>query len=272
MSDTLPEPGRRLRACLLLFLPLALGGCEYGRHLVAATHSTAAFTACTPDPRILCEPGSEALARRIAALVPEALAIVERQQFSPFPTPVRITVYASRASFARYSAAGEGAAGVATRGGVHISPLILSHPDGPARIVAHELSHLNLALRLGAWRMVRLPGWFMEGLAVRVSGGGAGTTYEPNVRYAIRHGRHFEPIAVQPWWRPFQKPPQAMSWPVYYSQTGMFVDFMHDTDPAAFGKMLAALGRREAFADAVSASYDRPLAALWQEFLASLGA
>jgi hypothetical protein len=67
-------------------------------------------------------------------------------------------------------------------------------------------------------------------------------------------------------------PPQAMSWPVYYSQTGMFVGFMHDTDPAAFGKMLAALGRREAFADAVSASYGRPLAALWQEFLASLGA
>lgn len=79
-------------------------------------------------------------------------------------------------------------------------------------------------------------------------------------------------IEVQPWWRPFQTPPKAMTWPVYYSQTGMFVSFMHDTDPAAFGKMLAALGRRKAFADAVSASYGRPRAALWREFVASLGA
>lgn len=273
MPDAPLQPRtRRLRACLALVLPLLLGGCEYGRYLVAMTHSTAAFTACTPDPRILCEPGAQTLAGRIAPLVPAALATVERRQFPSFAGPVRIVVYASRDSFARYGGVSPTAAGVATRGAVHISPVILQHPDGPGPIVAHELSHLNLALQLGSWRMARLPGWFMEGLAVWVSGGGGGAVYEPNVRHAIRHGKHFEPIAAQPWWRPFQPPPAGMSWAAYYSQTRMFVAFMHDADPPAFGKMLAALGRREAFADAVATSYGRPLATLWQEFLASLAA
>ena len=261
-----------LRACAVLALPLLLGGCEYGRHVVAMTRSTSAFTACTPEPRILCEPGAQALAARIAPLVPAAMATIERKQFPTFAAPVQIYVYTSPESFSRYSAASASAAGVATRGAVHISPLILTQPDGPAGIVAHELSHLNMALQLGPWRMVRLPGWFSEGLATWASSGGAGNVYEPNVRHAIRHGKHFEPIALQPWWRPFQEPPQHMSWPAYYSQTRMFVSFMHDADPAAFRNLLEALGRRETFAEAVGASYGRPLAALWQEFVASLAA
>lgn len=260
------------RNCAVLVLPLLLAGCEYGRHVVAITHSTSAFHACTPDPRILCEPGAEALGARIAPLVPQAMATIERKQFPSFAAPVRIYVYASRESFSRYSTAGTGAAGMATRGAVHLSPVILAHPDGPAGIMAHELSHLNMALQLGPWRMVRLPGWFSEGLATWASGGGAGNVHEPNVRIAIRHGKHFDPLELQPWWRSFPKPPQHMSWPAYYSQTRMFVSFMHDADPEAFRKMLAALGRREAFAAAVASSYGRSLAVLWQEFLASLAA
>lgn len=265
-----PTAARRLRAGPILLLSLLLGGCEYGQHLVAMTRSTSDFSTCTPDPRILCEPGAQALAARIAPLLPQALATIERKQFPSFAAPVRIQVYASPDSFARYSAASASAAGVATRGAVHISPLILSHPDGPADIVAHELSHLNLAQQLGPWRMVRLPGWFSEGLATWASGGGAAGVYEPNVRHAIRHGRHFEPIEVQPWWRPFQKPPANMRWPAYYSQTGMFVRFMHERDPQAFRRLLDRLGERVPFAEAVTAAYGRPLADLWQAFLASL--
>ncbi|WP_288381777.1 hypothetical protein [uncultured Massilia sp.] len=258
-----------MRACTILVLSLLLGGCDHGRHFVAMTRSTATFTACTPDPRILCEPNAEKLAAQIAPLVPPALAIIESKHFAHFAGPVRIQVYASPESFSRYSGASTGAAGMVTRGAVHISPAILAHPDGPAEIVAHELSHLNRALQLGPWRMVRLPGWFSEGLATWASGGG-GPAYEPNIRHAIRNARHFEPIDLQPWWRPFQQPPERMSWPVYYNQTRMFVRFMHDRDPAAFRKMLDALGRRDTFADAVGTWYGQPLADLWQAFLASL--
>lgn len=262
----------RLRICAALVLPLVLGGCEYGSHLVAMTRSTSAFTACTPDPRILCEPGAQKLAARIAPLVPQAMATILGKQFPAFDEPVRIRVYASPESFSRFSGAGAGVAGIAIRGAVHISPMILRHPDGLAKIVAHELSHLNMALRLGRWRMVRLPGWFSEGLATWASGGGGGPAYAPNIRHAIRNGRHFEPIALQPWWRPFQKPPEHMSWTVYYNQTRMFVAFMHDRDPQAFRRLLDRLGAREPFGEALAAAYGRPLEDMWREFVASLPA
>ncbi len=262
----------KLRICAALVLPLLLGGCEYGSHLVAMTRSTSAFTVCTPDPRILCEPGAQALAASIAPLVPDAMAMIESKQFTAFDEPVRIRVYASPESFSRFSGASADAAGIATRGAVHISPTILRHPDGLAPIVAHELSHLNMALRLGRWSMVRLPGWFSEGLATWASGGGGGPAYEPNIRHALRNGRHFEPIGLQPWWRPFQKPPAHMSWTVYYSQTRMFVTFMHDRDPQAFRRLLDRLGARQPFAEALAAAYGRPLDALWKEFLAGLSA
>jgi hypothetical protein len=254
----------------VLALSLLLGGCDYGRHLVAMTRSTAAFTACTSDPRILCEPGAAKLAATIAPLVPPAMAAIAARQFPTFAAPVRIYVYASPEGFSRHSGAGTAAAGMATRDAVHISPAILRHPDGPAGIVAHELSHLNMALQLGAWRMVRLPGWFSEGLATWASGGGGGPAYEPNLRHAIRNGRHFEPIDLQPWWRPFQTPPAHMSWPVYYNQTRMFVTFMHDRDPAAFRGLMDRLGERMPFSRAVAEAYGRPLSALWREFIASL--
>ncbi|MEW6759276.1 MAG: hypothetical protein AB1437_00510 [Pseudomonadota bacterium] len=94
----------KLRICAALVLPLLLGGCEYGSHLVAMTRSTSAFTVCTPDPRILCEPGAEALAARIAPLVPEAMATIQGKQFPAFDEPVRIRVYTSPESFSRSAA------------------------------------------------------------------------------------------------------------------------------------------------------------------------
>lgn len=270
MSDK--PASRTLRVCAALVLPVLLGGCEYGQQLVAMTRSTAAFTACTPDPRILCEPGSEALAARIAPLVPQGLATIAGKQLPSFPKPVRLYVYASRESYARHGGVSPESVGAMTGGAVHISPLVPRHPDGPARIVAHELSHLNMSMQLGGWGMVRLPGWFSEGLATWASGGGTGPTYEPNVRHVIRLGKHFEPIEVQPWWRPFQDAPKGLTRAAYYSQARMFVGFMHDRDPQAFRRMLERMGAREPFADALAAAYGRPLAVLWREFVASISA
>ena len=134
-----PAPSR-LRACAVLVLSSLMGGCEYGQQLVAMTRSTSAFTACTPDPRILCEPGSEALAARIAPLVPQGLAIIAVKQFPSFPKPVRLYVYASRESYARHGGVSPESVGSMTRGVVHISPLVLGHPDGPAKAFQTHLT------------------------------------------------------------------------------------------------------------------------------------
>lgn len=263
---------QRAHTCLVLGLALALGGCHIGRGVVAMAHSTSAFTACTPDPRIACEPGSEALAAQVAAQLPAALATIEKAQYSRFVAPVRVQTYASAESFSRHSSAGPGAAGVVIFGVAHLSPVALRHPDGVGKILAHEMSHLHLAQQLGTLSMARLPAWFSEGLATWASSGaGRGNAYEPNVLVGIRHGRHFEPVDAQSFWRPYLVLPERMAFSTYYSQARLFVAFMHDRDPGAFRQLLASLGRRDSFASAVQAAYGRPVAALWQEFLASIG-
>ena len=261
-----------LRACLALVLALGLGGCHLGGPLLAMTQSTARFTTCTPDARILCEPGSEALAARIAAELPAALGSIEKAQFARFAAPVRVLTYASADSFSTHSSASPGAAGVVIFGAAHISPVALRHADGVAKILAHELSHLQLAQQLGALSMSCLPAWFSEGLATWASNGGAaGQAYEPNVLVGIRHGQHFEPVEAQSLWKPYLVLPRRMAFPTYYSQTRLFVAFMHERDPDAFRVLLARLGRRDSFGDAVRAAYGRPVAGLWQEFVASIG-
>lgn len=263
---------KQCRAGLMLALALGLGGCHVGRGIVARMQPTSAFVACTPDPRILCEPGSEALAARVAAALPVAQASIEQAQFARFPDPVRIHTYASRASFSRHSSAGPAAAGVVTFGIAHISPVALALPEGVQAILTHELSHLHLAQQLGSLSMSRLPAWFSEGLATWASsGGGGGNAHEPNVIVGLRHGKHFDPVEAQSLWKPYLVLPERMAFSTYYSQTRLFVAFLHDADPAAFRQLLDRLGRREPFAGALHAAYGRPLAALWREFLASLG-
>ena len=259
------------RLVLVLVFALGLGGCHIGRPLIAMTQSTSSFSACTADARILCEPGSEVLAARVAQALPAAVPTIEKAQFSRFAAPVRIHTYAGPESFSTHSSASPGAAGVVIFGVAHISPVALRHPDGLEKIVTHELSHLNLAQQLGALSMARLPAWFSEGLATWASdGGGRAQAYEPNVLVGIRHGQHFEPVESQSLWKPYLVLPKRMAFSTYYSQTRLFVAFMHERDPDAFRALLGKLGRRDGFGDAVRSSYGRPVAALWQEFMASI--
>ncbi len=58
-----------------------------------------------------------------------------------------------------------------------------------AKILAHELSHAHLQECLGALRSFQVPSWFVEGLAVLVSDGGA-ERVSAAARAAIRAGAH----------------------------------------------------------------------------------
>jgi hypothetical protein len=46
----------------------------------------------------------------------------------------------------------------------------------------------------------------------------------------------------------------------------MFVTFLHDTDPAGFGRMMDAILDDRSFAEAVTTGYGTDLQALWLRF------
>ena len=256
---------------IVVTLSLSLSGCTMTRAASAWMQSNAAFVRCTPDPRILCEPGSESLAASIAPLLPSAIPRVEKSQYSRVTAPIIIQTYATRESFSKHSGSPGYAEGTVSLGVLHLSPKLLTTPQRTKGILTHELSHLNLLLQMGSLRLSQVPSWFTEGLATYVSdGGGAETATTANAHYALLHAQHFEPDASQWFLSPKNASSYGLAPHMFYRQSSLLVAYMHNSDPVAFEKMLKLVAANTAFADAVKASYHKQLSAMWNDFLCGL--
>ena len=268
--STLPHR-RALKAAIWIAVPLALGGCHAARGIAATLQSTAKFTQCTPDARILCEPGAEAFGRSIAPLLPAAIATVERAHCGRFAAPIRIQVYASRDSFARHAGTGSAAQASTMPGVVHLSPRLAATPERQATILAHELSHLHLFQQVGGMAAMQLPNWFMEGWPTFVSnGGGADGVPTERAVFALVHGRHFTPEDSGSLLFPKYADDYKLAPEMYYRQASLMVAYMHRRDPAAFQHMIRGVEAGTPFAASVRKAYGQPLAALWRDFQSEL--
>lgn len=267
---------RALAACGLALLALggALAASPVGRMTYygarAWLSSKAHFTQCTPDPRIWCEPGAEALAAALALDLPSAVARNEAAFGAAFAGAVRVNVYASDDSFSRHGAVAPRAAGVAVLGEVHIAAKLAHWPrPRAAAILTHELAHLHLIQRIGAMGIAKLPNWFWEGLPTHISGGGgAGAVTREQALFAYAHGRHLVPEDAGSLVAPKQAESYRLEPAMYYRQASLLVAWMERKDAAAFQHLLAAVGRGEAFAPALVQAYGCPLTTLWAEFQA----
>ncbi|MBC7604238.1 MAG: hypothetical protein H7255_16465 [Ramlibacter sp.] len=249
-------------------MALVLSGCTVARVANAWAQSKSEFVQCTSDPRIMCEPGSETLARSIVHLLPPAIVSVEKAQFCSFTQPIEIYTYASRESFSAHSGAPVDATGAVSLSRLNLSPKLLSMPERTEGTLTHELSHLNLQLRMGSLAWARLPSWFHEGLATLVSnGGGAETVSTDAAADALNHARRFEPEGSA--WIIFPK--SAASYDLtphmYYRQASMFVGFMQKSDPDAFTKMLMAIQEKVSFSHAIQSTYREDVSSIWLRFL-----
>jgi hypothetical protein len=230
----------------------------------------ARYANCTPEPRIYCEPGSEAQARAFAAVLPAALSRVEQAQGRPFPEPFRIYTYSSMDSYVRYSG-GMGGVAKMSFGEVHLSPRMRGDTADGAAILTHELAHVHLLQHAGSLAMMRLPNWFMEGWPTFVSGGGGtgGASASQAVALLLR-GLHFDAVDEAPSLLSRQDLPRGLRPGMYYRQAALMVDYMRRRDPAAFSRLTAAIYARKRFGPAVHDAYGQPLAVLWQDFRADL--
>lgn len=245
---------------------------QSGRILLAWVQPTSDFVQCTADPRIWCEPGAEQFARTIAPLMDQAVGVVERAHYGSFAQPVRVQVYNSRESFARHSAVHPISYGASGFGAVHLSPRLAQDPPAwlPA-ILTHELSHLHLQQQAGILAVARLPNWFMEGWPTTVSSGGpTERVSREQVVFALVHGRHFEAEAEGSLFFPRRANEFKLSWPMYYRQSAMMVDYMKQRDGVAFERLIKDVAAGKAFGASVQTAYGQPLSVLWQDFRADL--
>jgi len=229
------------------------------------------------DHRVHYETGGSEYARTVAGLLPAALARVEAVHGRPFRHPVTVGVYITPEAFVAANGMGDPrSVGMTFLGRVMLSPALFSRQRQrlPA-LLTHELSHAHLGSwisQLGVWR---LPQWFKEGLAVMVSGGGgAEGVSESQARDAIRRGDHVAlatsnsllNLGVIRYAQSPEIPDTSFRTLMAYRQAGMFVTFLHDTDPAGFARMLNAILDDRSFAEAVATGYGTDLQALWLRF------
>lgn len=263
---------RYLAFALLGAVAFVLSSCHLVRAVGAWAQPKTGFYSCTTDPRIICEPGSEALARAVAPFLATALDDVERAQFAPFAQRVTVYTYASRESYVAHTGQSRESAGSVFLKAVHLSPKLLEQEPGRLpRILTHELSHLHLARDTSALAWSRVPGWFSEGLAVYVSnGGGAENVSAESARAAIDHGKHFVPEATQSWFGPKHAASYGLEPHMYYRQAALFVGYLRETNPAAFERLIKSIATGTRFDESVRTAYREPLDHLWAGFLVQI--
>jgi hypothetical protein len=249
------------------------------RHIASGWWNSPEGLAALPEnPQVHYEDGASEQARTVAMLLPTAIARVEAIHGRRFAYPVTVGVYASPEAFAAANGTGfAGSVGVTFFGRVMLSPVLFStqHQRMPA-ILTHELSHAQVRSWISELTYVRLPHWFKEGLAVMVSeGGGAEGVSELQARDAIRRGDHIAiesagsllNLTVVKFEQPPEIPDTSFRMLMAYRQAGLFVTFLHDTNPAGFARMMNAVLDGHPLAEAVKTGYETDLHTLWSRFV-----
>jgi len=251
---------------LLLIAFVMLSGCS-----TMYSRLTYDFNESKQDNRVFYEIGAEDLATEISAELDEYLSIVENVQYQSFISSeeLKVYVFADKYRYANFSNSTPLARGSATTKEIYISPIIRERLETLENIVVHELSHVHLRQYIGTWRYwTEVPGWFHEGLAVEISGGGgAEKVSNKQAIAAIKSGKHFTPRQESSLFGHKFAHDYGLKPQLYYRQSNLFVRYLINRDPEAFKAVYLALIKGARFRDVWTEQYGKSIPVLWQDFL-----
>ena len=270
---------KSLGAVLAIAVVFGGGALAFSRTLAGAAvfASRDQFIRSGADPRVLYEPGMDAEAALVVSILPGAIAHIEKQQYLPLAKPFRIYVCNSQESFNTYMGAPPGATarGVKVLNDIFLAPVAFSSWRGDTHesVLAHELSHLHLYQRLGHRKSLwDTPVWFLEGLAVVVSGGGGEGVTPSDAEASILSGHHFTPDDCGSLLRPKRAADYGTETFMFYRQSELFVRFIRNQNTSGFENFLLALqlGGNGNFATLFEASFGTDVDGMWEKFEAHL--
>lgn len=266
----MPRRQSLLRILLLAGLALSLQGCTLARAGYVYYNDPAALPRMSASFPIYAEAGAEGIAATLEAALPESLHRVETTHGSRIDRPPTLVVCATAACYGHYAAIPASAAETLKDRRITINgTLILNGERDAVKLLTHELSHYYWY----AQGILFQPRWFEEGMGVWVSDGGGAEKASPAMaEQAIRAGSMIEPTLDTGLWAFLTQAPTAPdnNWYLFYRQSGMFVQYLHDNDPGAFRALLAALRRTGDLRTAWPQAYADSPQTLWDRFTAPL--
>lgn len=164
------------------------------------------------------------------------------------------------------------AGGCVINGRLFISPKKKNTPDRIPRVLAHELSHLQMQQILGTWKWhENTPAWFREGLAVYASdGGGAEGISSTQAKQAIIAGKSITPNNTGSLLFPKTAYTFGLRPHMFYKQAGLFVSWLHQHNHTKFRKLILAIQTGATFEAAMQTSYGSNVLANWKRFIREL--
>ncbi|MEW5770122.1 MAG: hypothetical protein AB1831_07115 [Pseudomonadota bacterium] len=225
------------------------------------------FLPLAADARVWHEAGGEAYAGEAAALLDDAIARVEAVHGLPFLRPPRLLVCHTPACYRRLMPVAAYTAVVLPGERLLLSPkLELEERERLPGILAHELSHLHLAQRLGHYTTA-LPVWFHEGLAsLAGEGGGAEFSSDEEACGAWDAGRRIDFTRLDSPGKRHRAADFKLSIHQFYRQSWRFMAYLRRRAPAAFAALLSQVQAGKDLTAAVANAYNADLERLSLEF------
>jgi len=228
------------------------------------------FNTYASDNRILYETGAEKNAKIIADTLDVIIEQIQNKQYRPFTNKIKIYVFSNLANYERHCPS-KGSGGHTFSSYIIISPKEANTPERLPRILAHELSHFHLVGYTGIVKDRRLPTWFKEGLAVWASGGaGAEKVSESEAAQSLLSGMEINRVYQNPILGSKNSHPKNMTTHMFYKQSGMFINYLRQSNTTNFQELLYRVQEKRNFKNALTSSYEKSLNQLWSDFLTSI--
>lgn len=256
------------RYLVIIIIAVQLAGCTSVKALFAMAKSTDHFLEYSENPAIFYEQGSEQYAALIAPQLNTAIQVIESKQYAVFPNEVSVYIPGSIDSFSSYCAS-EIPRACVIGDRLFLSPKLFKEDRHVSGILIHELSHLQLSQYLGRWNyQLNVPSWFAEGLASYVSGGaGAENATRADAIQAIKSGVSIVPNGSGSLLFPKTASDFGLEPHMFYRQSSMYVEWLHDTDEVRFKQLLVSLHADNTVEQAMFESYGFSVADGWQRFV-----
>ena len=251
----------------ILTLVTVLPGCTLTRAAYVYAHSPDNLSRTSATLPVYAEKGAESMADDISVAMPTTIQHIEAThggKLGPLPP---IVICATEACYEYYAAIPISAAETLRDKRISINGAkILKQKRNAVQLFTHELSHFYWHSQGVSFQ----PRWFEEGMGVWVSnGGGAENVSVQAAEQAIRSGTTIHPTLNSGFWNYLTQTPSPPenNWHMYYRQAGMFVQYLHDSDPIAFAHLLEALRLTKDMQSAWSIAYKKSVDEMWLQFI-----
>ena len=272
-----------MKTFIILSLSLSVFGCQRLEALWCCK-----FTMAQHDKRVRYEKGTEQVASIVQGSLPDILNKVKKFQHYPYEnvSGIRVHIFNNRQRFSTFCGVSEQVSqGIRSSLSVCLSkPGIQQIASKNAHIslematedaLIRAISKLHLMQTTGYINYnVNVPSWFIEGLGEsavnQFRNQSTSMIMVESVQKALIDGVTFEPSYKGSIFGHREAEDFGMDLTMYRYQSGMFIDYLRETNDLAFKQVIGMVVERRNVGDVISYSYRSTLPSLWKDYIRSL--